>query len=68
MSPNYNHEIFSCIGENIQDKDLKTRLVIQPIESTKSVLKIKILRSKYKTNGNNRGRILSRRETPYAIV
>lgn len=23
MSPNYNHEIFSCIGDNIQDKDLK---------------------------------------------
>ncbi|MFK7782391.1 hypothetical protein [Psychroserpens sp.] len=24
LTLNYNHEIFSCIGENIQDKDIKT--------------------------------------------
>jgi len=24
LSPNYNHQIFSCIRDNIQDKDLKT--------------------------------------------
>jgi len=24
ISPNYNHQLYSCIGNNIQDKDLKT--------------------------------------------